>query len=59
MREFEKRELGRRELEEKLSISPVWQSKEREERETKCVGPTSFLFLFWYEKKGKGTNFLF
>jgi hypothetical protein len=35
MREFEKRVLEKRELEEKWGISLVWQSKEREEREKK------------------------
>jgi hypothetical protein len=35
MREFEKRGLEKRELEEKWGISLVWQSKESEKRETK------------------------
>jgi hypothetical protein len=59
MREFEKRvreERVRREIE---YFSCLAKQRKRGERETKCVGPTSFLFLFWYEKKGKGTNFLF
>jgi hypothetical protein len=40
--ELGEREVKGREIEEKLAISLVWQTKEIGERELKHVGPTCF-----------------
>jgi hypothetical protein len=40
--ELGRREIGAREIEKKLHISPVWQTKEIREREFKRMGPTHF-----------------
>jgi hypothetical protein len=60
MREFEMRELEKRELEEKWGIFPIWQSKEREERERQNEwAPRHFYFSPVVRRKARGPTFYF
>jgi hypothetical protein len=43
--DLEKREIKKRELEEKSGISHVWESKETSESDIKCVDPTPIFLL--------------
>jgi len=53
--ESDKEERSTRESENFFRLA----SKEREKRDLKCVGSTTFYLLSWYAKKGRRTSFLF
>jgi hypothetical protein len=55
--ELGEREVEGREIEEKLAISLVWQTKEIGERELKHVGPTCFYFSSHERRKAEKGGF--
>jgi hypothetical protein len=57
--ELGEREVEGREIEEKLAISLVWQTKEIGERELKHVGPTCFYFSSHERRKAEKGGFFF